>query len=241
MIEIIAAIIGGGLATTLFLKSKKSDTFTIKSDGYKSKPSFTPSKQSVEESNISNAPKSIIDISGINGIRVEGSVVCRINEGTLRVSSDAKVFKKSKTLWVTSKTHKKKGTHIQIYNTQNKLELIPTINGTFTTLNRISLEGSGTLELKNTKLGSELDCILNGSGDILLGNVSTGTLHINLNGSGDIKVKNCKSTQVFANLQGSGDIYLKSDMLGNVSTQVHGSGDIHYNKSNPLIRKFKII
>lgn len=74
------------------------------------------------------------------------------------------------------------------------------------------------------------EAVMNGSGDITLGNLDAdGSLHIQLNGSGDIEGKDIRCTNASVALAGSGDIALGSIECRELTTTVAGSGDVVLN------------
>ena len=93
---------------------------------------------------------------------------------------------------------------------------------------KISLQGSGDIELKNLII-DKTDISLKGSGNIKLSGVSK-TLEIDLKGSGDILAENFVTDIANVDIEGSGDvnIYAKETFSGTIK----GSGDIVV-KGNP--------
>ena len=93
---------------------------------------------------------------------------------------------------------------------------------------KISLQGSGDIELKNLII-DKTDISLKGSGNIKLSGVSK-TLEIDLKGSGDILAENFVTDIANVEIEGSGDvnIYAKETFSGTIK----GSGDIVV-KGNP--------
>ena len=93
---------------------------------------------------------------------------------------------------------------------------------------KISLQGSGDIELKNLII-DKTDVSLKGSGNIKLSGVSE-ILEIDLTGSGDILAENFVTDIANVDIEGSGDvnIYAKETFSGTIK----GSGDIVV-KGNP--------
>ena len=93
---------------------------------------------------------------------------------------------------------------------------------------KISLQGSGNIELRNLII-NKTDISLKGSGNIKLFGVSK-TLEIDLKGSGDILAENFVTDIANVDIEGSGDvnIYAKETFSGTIK----GSGDIVV-KGNP--------
>ena len=82
----------------------------------------------------------------------------------------------------------------------------------------------------NASSASLNETVMNGSGDITLGNLDTdGSLRIQLNGSGDIEGKDIRCINATVSLAGSGDIALRSMECKELTTTVAGSGDIVLN------------
>ena len=82
----------------------------------------------------------------------------------------------------------------------------------------------------NASSASLNETVMNGSGDITLGNLDTdGSLRIQLNGSGDIEGKDIRCINATVSLAGSGDIALRSMECKKLTTTVAGSGDVVLN------------
>ena len=82
----------------------------------------------------------------------------------------------------------------------------------------------------NASSASLNETVMNGSGDITLGNLDTdGSLRIQLNGSGDIEGKDIRCINATVSLAGSGDIALRSMECKELTTTVAGSGDVVLN------------
>lgn len=242
-------------------KTKHSDVFTIKSDGpsvveanipgqgYQPTPNKRPPPPQRPQSP-SDAPTSVpniesavqksmetLDMSNVTGIRLQGTGDVHLNNGKLFVDDTASVYVKRETLWIESK-----GSSIRISgnifgsNTQYsnvKMVEVPTKNMDSAKIQRCSLNGSGDMKLSNMKIDKSLDVIVQGSGDIVLDNISTGTLELTVKGSGDISVnKKCRATHTLASVKGSGDITIKSTNVGAVAKKIKGSGDINMPKNS---------
>ena len=92
-------------------------------------------------------------------------------------------------------------------------------------LSQATLQGSGDILLSSLKTNTQLNLLLQGSGDIELTGASVGELDALLQGSGDINVWKLKATTVNGSVKGSGDI----DLHGSTKTLnlvLQGSGDI---------------
>lgn len=249
MIETIAAVIGGGLAVTAFFMSRKektTDVFTIKSDkvsvvesnipgqGYQPPPPPRHEPPERFQMQSSQPPKNDkeLNMGGISGIRLEGSGNVSLNNGKLFISDNSDVYVKSKTLWI-----KTIGNTVNIsnsgmfsssrnYSNTTNVE-VPLVNFNSMIIDRVSLNGSGDIDLSNMTLNDTLDVLVKGSGDITLNNVITKELELTVKGSGDIKIdKKCRANNTTAILQGSGDITIKSIMVGTILKKKKGSGDI---------------
>jgi len=249
MIETIAAVVGGGLAVTAFFMSRKektTDVFTIKSDkvsvvesnipnrGYQPHPTPPqPRPQAPERFKLNQATNDTdLNMQDISGIRLEGSGNVSLNNGKLFISDNSDVYVKSKTLWVktvgnTISTNGGMFSSSRNYSNTTNVE-IPLINFSSTCIDRISLNGSGDIDMSNMTLNDTLDVLVKGSGDITLNNVITKELELTVKGSGDIKIdKKCRANNTTAILQGSGDITIKSIMVGTILKKKKGSGDIN--------------
>jgi len=248
MIETIAAVIGGGLAVTAFFmarKEKTTDVFTIKSDkvnvvesnipsqGYQPSPQPRPQAPERFKMQSSKAPKNdkALNMSDISGIRLEGSGNVALNNGKLFISDNSDVYVKSKTLWIktvgnTISTNGGMFSSSRNYSNTTNVE-VPLVNFNSMLIDRVSLNGSGDIDLSNMTLNATLDVLVKGSGDITLNNVITKELELTVKGSGDIKIdKKCRANNTTAILQGSGDITIKSIMVGTILKKKKGNGDI---------------
>lgn len=89
------------------------------------------------------------------------------------------------------------------------------------------LQGSGDIYLGNLQ-AEVMDIMLSGSGDIVVGNVNcNGDFSAQLKGSGDIDVKGeIRAANVNLNLNGSGDLDVVGISGKDVSALLQGSGDI---------------
>lgn len=249
MIETIAALVSGGIATAFFMsrKEKTLDVFTIKSDktkkvnldGYQPIPPNSrpqaPERFKIQETK-PTVNDQILNMDGISGIRLDGSGNLSLNNGKLFISDNSEVYVKSNTLWVktiddTVTTNSggivsSSRNHINVTNIE-----IPLVHLNSSRINRISLNGSGDIDVSNLTLCDTLDVLVKGSGVITLNNIITMELGLTVKGSGDIMIDSkCRANNTSAILHGSGDITIKSIMVGTILKKKKGSGDINIPK-----------
>ena len=237
--DLLSILYMGGMVlaasgTTFYLtnRNKKDGGFTIKSDGVVSveETPTSPKPKAPPKQGINTTPM-IIDMNGIDGIRLEGSGNVSLIDGEMIVNEDASIEVKKHTIIIhnDSETTVVNGVFNSFSQTikSNRIKKVFLHNFNPNNLSRISLKGSGDMEIGKMKIARELDVILKGSGDIKLTSIHTGNLSLSLQGSGDILIDgNCQATQTLAKLQGSGDITIKSNNVGVVSQIINGSGDI---------------
>ena len=119
-------------------------------------------------------------------------------------------------------------------------------------INSLSMEGSGTIEVKSVVNSGDLAIALRGSGDIKLSaNVKSlaaaisgsGNIHIDgkaaavtasIDGSGNINGRNLNTTELTAQISGSGNMYVNASKI--ITASISGSGSVHYS-GNPAITK----
>lgn len=253
MIEYIlgTGIVAAGV-TYLITKKSNKNTFTLTSDtSTKSIFPKPPKPRLVREDTADKIPPkqkttqtpiiSELDLTGITGIRLEGSAEIAISRDTLLCDNYTDVQIHNTTLWIKTISHV--NVNGQIYmNTINGditidgipsksksekfIKLINFSNGL--DINRISLQGSGTITLDSLSFNHDLDVVLQGSGDINFLGCEMYEANMTLNGSGDIIMDNgCNANILSLTVKGSGDITIhESCKLNSVKKQIQGSGDI---------------
>jgi len=96
----------------------------------------------------------------------------------------------------------------------------------------ISIEGAGDIIAQNSIYSDELDCIINGAGNIDLEGEGS-DLNCTLNGSGNINAFDFLTEECIARIHGAGNIYVNvSDYL---DASVSGVGNIVYD-GNPEVK-----
>lgn len=143
----------------------------------------------------------------------------------------------------------KPGYTLTITNSKTKLHIYTSSS----TINRLSVKGSGDImvtdPINTQKLllqvnGSgditcnkvickeSLQSVVNGSGDISLTQAETNQVSLTVNGSGDCTVQNIISNQGSFTVNGSGNVAInKADIKNQISATVNGSGDLEINKT----------
>lgn len=166
-----------------------------------------------------------IDMTGVTGIRLEGSTSAFITEDTITVDKGSSLKVSKSTLLIRNNSDVSSNEKIHI----------PLNHFTYQLIDRISLKGSGDLKLANLEfLVEEVDVILKGSGDIKIKSSVFNNLLIYVSGSGDILVdENCVIHEnIYMTLKGSGDITVATNQFNNSNTKIDGSGDINIKTFN---------
>lgn len=184
--------------------------------------------------------------SSYNGVNSSGSfhvILVEGEEGKLLIKAEENILPHIETE-VENNTLKigfKKGLNIR--TTKKVVITVPV-----TSIENVTLSGSGKIESKNvlkaesmiTKLSGSgrIDLILNteetnttitGSGSI---NLEGTTINFNtkLTGSGDVKAYNLKSEEVMIKITGSGSV--KTNVSNRIAAKITGSGNVYY-EGNP--------
>lgn len=114
---------------------------------------------------------------------------------------------------------------VKIVGGERRLKVIATSSS----LEQVSIKGSGDVYLKGAVKGTDLKLDIKGSGDIEAENLQYANVSGFVKGSGDIDLKNVKATVVNAEVGGSGDISIKGTAQ-QANLSVRGSGDISADK-----------
>lgn len=257
MIEyLLSAAAIGASSSTLFIyflnKRKQSDIFTIKSDGKsvsventdnvqstlkKLKPNFTPPPQSpIIEQSLQQ-----IDMQKVTGIVLEGSADIDVDANRIIINGNSTCVVSGQTLWIKSISviQTSFSTRTKKYNTPSVVKEIPFVNFSYTSLDRVSVQGSGTIELHNLGVASNFDGLVNGSGDIIIRDVDSVKLTLQVKGSGDIKVEGNVTAEYYDVLiNGSGDVKIRAlTPIKNINKTINGSGDIKvYSPYSPVLQ-----
>lgn len=94
-------------------------------------------------------------------------------------------------------------------------------------VNSVTVNGSGTLLVKNLDVAGTASFAVNGSGDLKINSFSGASISASVNGSGDLDIKKCTVTGSAAlTVNGSGDVDIDLIKAQNVSASVNGSGDL---------------
>lgn len=245
MVETLAAMIGGGLAVFVYLKSKKSSTktFTIKSDqtvkldgehisGYKpipTKPKYSPPPQYPKvQSGVTKPQLTPIDMKGVTEIRLEGVGDIIITPDKIDILEDSEVKIKNGVLTVSYH-----GASISINNNIIVGSSISINGNKIVNGKQVKLE---TYQLTNFDKKSLNKVTLKGSGDITIGGLEfANNSEILVQGSGDITIEESNFHVVVLHVKGSGDIEFGKKCVANgVDAVVKGSGDITIRNSKNI-------
>lgn len=94
-------------------------------------------------------------------------------------------------------------------------------------VSEMALNGSGDIRMKGKVKTSNFTSALNGSGDMVFGDIDVEVLSVTLNGSGDVNIGNVKSSNCDMSLNGSGDVNAKSVAVAAFNLSLNGSGDMN--------------
>ncbi|MFY8022210.1 MAG: head GIN domain-containing protein [Bacteroidia bacterium] len=100
-------------------------------------------------------------------------------------------------------------------------------------INKIQLDGSGSIISEENWEYNKLYCILSGSGDIQLKGIAN-ECHINLDGSGDVMLAKLKTLRSEVQLNGSGSVEIHA--AKKLKVDLNGSGDVEYT-GNPELEE----
>jgi len=93
-------------------------------------------------------------------------------------------------------------------------------------LNRVDLDGSGNVTVRDDLNVEELEINVNGSGAVALDEGEYERLKLHVNGSGEIKTEDATAETVYAEVSGSG--YIGTYVSRKLWARVSGSGTINY-------------
>lgn len=176
------------------------------------------------------------------------------NEGSIKIEAEENLLEYiiTETEGDALKIKVQNGYNLETSRNKNILITVP-----FSSLNEVSLAGSGDVkglspitadDFKFAVAGSgdmelevrakNLKGSVAGSGDLTLQGLSTNA-NLNVAGSGDIHAADLKTVNAEASVAGSGDIAVNCDG-GFLKARISGSGDIQYS-GNPAKEDFKVV
>jgi len=205
------------------------------------------------ENNENQLPKQI-DMTGITGIRLDGGDDLQIFADYIKVSETAVIELRKRTLFIKSQNTNTviingkviSGNNINIasnirtngsvnisnisVSSQSSAEMIkiPLINFKPKTLDRVSIQGSGSVDIHNILCNSDMDIVIQGSGDVRGYNCQFEDLTVSIQGSGDVTLnKDCQADNLDLSISGSGKIISKIKQIENINKSISGSGKIN--------------
>ncbi|WP_114784492.1 head GIN domain-containing protein [Botryobacter ruber] len=214
------------LLAVILLSSCDKDGFCLKGEG--------------------NTETRVLQLSPINGVKVNGSTKVYINYGAQQ--------------------------HVEVKGQPNVLDVMSTSvdNGTWTvefdrclrrhktvevfitlpSVNYVALNGSGRIEMRDSFEEPEIQCVLDGSGkisaafeteraitrltgsgEIYLNGLSR-TQNVSLSGSGKVKAFDFPAENTTVNISGSGDVEVRTSQT--LDASISGSGKVSY-KGSPTV------
>ncbi|MBW7914930.1 MAG: DUF2807 domain-containing protein [Taibaiella sp.] len=97
-------------------------------------------------------------------------------------------------------------------------------------VDKVSLNGSGSIYVGSGYDHERLDAHINGSGNIEVGKSSFKYMDVNINGSGNYNSESADVNNVYVKISGSGDAYVY--VIDYLKVRISGSGDVYY-RGNP--------
>ena len=192
---------------------------------------------------VGNIASETIELPTFNSIHVSGSADVFVSKGdTLSVTlSD---YENLLAYWdlevVDNSLHVKTKPFSSLVNTRAKVTItLPSelylvrisgsgdinLNSDFPTLNKVKIEGSGTVYSSQSAGYENLEIYIGGSGDVhLTGNAQQ--LIAKINGSGAVKLGQLSTVSADCTISGSGNIYI--DAQETLKASIFGSGNIIY-------------
>ncbi|HOZ88065.1 MAG TPA: head GIN domain-containing protein [Bacteroidia bacterium] len=101
-------------------------------------------------------------------------------------------------------------------------------------MKKISISGSGNIEVAKRIDGAHLDLGISGSGNITIPTVSLQSMDVKLSGSGNVAVKSGTCTSEYFNISGGGQINCEFVNCNAATAKVSGSGNITLSASGSL-------
>lgn len=99
-------------------------------------------------------------------------------------------------------------------------------------IRKVSLNGSGNIQVSGFNNGIALGVAINGSGRVELSNNHFNDLYCTINGSGDILATTTTTSEVDATINGSG--FMEVNCGKKLKVSIHGSGTVDYYGNPPL-------
>lgn len=96
----------------------------------------------------------------------------------------------------------------------------------YSTLNGIETRGTGDIKTPSIDAADSFTLLLNGTGDINTGRLTTKNLIIKLSGTGDIETMQIDCNRANISLNGTGDIEIKGLKARDVAMENSGTGDL---------------
>ncbi|WCT12846.1 head GIN domain-containing protein [Mucilaginibacter jinjuensis] len=101
---------------------------------------------------------------------------------------------------------------------------------------KVSLSGSGSINVPTAKVSGELTAKVSGSGSIEIAGTSASVTAF-ISGSGQIKAKEFSTQKAGITVSGSGDVYIKADK--ELTATLVGTGNVYYT-GNAVVTKHKV-
>ena len=111
----------------------------------------------------------------------------------------------------------------------NEINIVPSvciIQINSTSLQTVSVNGSGQIEIKSNLSGKNFSFNVNGSGGIIIPHIEGDKVDFAISGSGEINNRFCKTNQLKIDLAGSGKISSNRISTSKLNAQLSGSGSI---------------
>ncbi len=96
-------------------------------------------------------------------------------------------------------------------------------------VDKVSLNGSGNINVGSGYDQRDLMADINGSGNINVSGNKYNSLSADINGSGSFDSEYCEVNKVYVSISGSGNAYVKANEY--LKVNINGSGDVYYRGS----------
>ena len=162
------------------------------------------------------------DLSGFNGITINGSSDITITQGegySVSVKANEEVFDYLDYQVVDGSLLLKSKDSVQIVAKTYKVYV------TLPCLEKLLVNGAADAEIYNYKSDKDLDVLVNGAGDFEVSSIKVPSLTFTVNGAGDIDASDLDVETLNVSVNGAGDV----DLSGKATTanlSVSGAGDI---------------
>lgn len=101
-------------------------------------------------------------------------------------------------------------------------------------IRNMEIHGSGNLRVSGPFTPANIRLVIEGSGNIIVNDVTTTVIDTKIEGSGSIRVNNGLANETIADIEGSGHIDASSIQVKDADTRISGSGSIRVHATDNL-------